>query len=273
MPRRCRLLLAVAPFVLLATVAQAQPRLREGRGENEVVLIHGLGADASVWDNVSGLLHNSMHVVTYELHGHGSTPPLESPTIAAEAAALGDWLRANDLPYPTLVGHGLGGMIALQFALDHPADVRRVVLIDATPRQLASPQEKEALAKSLLEDYDHFIANRYFMVSKDDKIAHKAVDMALRTDSTTLASLLLSTFGWDVSKRLAGFSVPMLIVGSDNFLPEPGNERATLASYGFGPSRTLHFKRLAGTGHYVMLEQPGQLASLLLVYLRQEDLK
>ncbi len=273
MLRRMLPLLAVVTFILTAAPAAAQPLLREGRGENEVVLIHGLGADASVWDNVVGFLRGSMQVSTYELHGHGATRPLAAPSIPAEAAALGEWLRAKDLPYPTLVGHGLGGMVALQFALDHPADVRRVILIDATPRQLASPEDKGEISKALLADYDRFVATRYLMVSQDDAIARKAVDMALRTDSATFASLLLSSFDWDVSKRLATFPVPMLVIGSENFLPEAGYERETLTSYGFGEARTLHFRKLSDTGHYAMLEQPGRLASLILVYVREEDLK
>ncbi len=273
MTRRSLAVLAALVTLLTAAAAAAQPLLREGRGENELVLIHGLGADATIWDNVAGLLRGSMQVVTYELHGHGKTRPLANPSITAEATALGEWLRAKDLPYPTLVGHGLGGMVALQFALDHPTDVRRVILIDATPRQLASEEDKQELSKALLTDYDQFVAGRYLMVSQDDAIARKAVDMALRTDSATFASLLLSSFSWDVSKRLAGFSVPMLVIASENFLPEAGYEQETLTSYGFGDARTLHFRKLPETGHYLMLEQPGQLASLILVYAREEKLE
>jgi pimeloyl-ACP methyl ester carboxylesterase len=150
MPRLLGLLVAVA--ISLTTAASAQPLLREGRGENEVVLIHGLGADASIWDNVLGFLRGSTQTFAYELHGHGTTRPLAAPTITAEAAALGEWLRAKDLPYPTLVGHGLGGMVALQFALDHPADVRRVILIDATPRQLATAEDRQELSRALLDE-------------------------------------------------------------------------------------------------------------------------
>lgn len=273
MPRRLLAPLVVVAAILATTAAVAQPLLREGRGENEVVLIHGLGADAGIWDNVLGYLRGSTQPFAYELHGHGKTRPLATPTIVAEAAALGEWLHEQDLPYPTLVGHGLGGMVALQFALDHPADVRRVILIDATPRQLASAEDRQELSRALLDDYDQFVASRYLMVSKDDKIAREAVDMALRTDSTSFASLLLSSFDWDVTKRLATFSVPMLVIGSENFLPEPGYENETLVSYGFGAARTLHFRKLPGTGHYLMLEQPAQLASLILVYVRQDELK
>lgn len=272
MNRRLVALLVVAAGVV-TTSATAQPLLREGRGENEVVVIHGLGADAGIWDNVLGYLGGSTQAFAYELHGHGTTRPLATPTIVAEAAALGEWLRAKDLPYPTLVGHGLGGMIALQFALDHPADVRRVILIDATPRQLATAEDRQELSRALLDDYDQFVASRYLMVSDDDAIARAAVDMALRTDSTSFASLLLSSFDWDVTKRLASFSVPMLVIGSGNFLPDEGYERETLTSYGFGTARTLHFRKLPGTGHYLLLEQPAQLASLILVYVRQETLE
>ena len=101
---------------LPAAIAQQDtppdPNAREGRGENEIVLIHGLGANASVWDNVAPYLRGMLKVWIYELHGHGETPPLRAPSITTEAAALGEFLREHDLPYPTLVGHGMGALIA-----------------------------------------------------------------------------------------------------------------------------------------------------------------
>jgi len=274
--RRCPLpVAALLGLSLLAVAATAQPTgdVREGRGENELVLIHGLGANAGIWDEVIPFLENSFRVETYELHGHGSTPPLENPTIESEAAALGEWLKAKDLPLPTLVGHGLGGMIAMQFAFDHPADVHRVIVIDAGPKQMATAAQKEAVARELQEDYDRFVASRYLAASEDPDVADTVVDMALRTDSTSLASLLMSSFDWDLSDRIASFSVPMLVVASENFLPESGYEREWLATYGYDGARTLHFKKMPATGHFVMLEQPARLASIIAVYARQDDFR
>jgi pimeloyl-ACP methyl ester carboxylesterase len=253
--------------------SDSRPEWIERRGENEIVLIHGLGASNAIWKDLRPYLANTFEVHEYELHGHGTTPPLPDATIETEAAALRDWITDQGLIYPTLVGHGLGGMIAMQYAFDHPADVQRLVVIDAAPRQLASPELKKKVARALLDDYDRFVASRYIATSQLPEINEMAVDMALRTDSATLASLLLSSFDWDLTEELPRQSVPMLVIGSEFFLPQDGYERDFLEQYGYGSARVLSFKRLEHTGHYLMLEKPTYLASVIMVYVLQEEIE
>jgi pimeloyl-ACP methyl ester carboxylesterase len=243
----------------------------EGIGENELVLVHGLGASARIWDRVLPFLKNNFQLHVYELHGHGQTPPLERPSLDAEVAALRAWIQDKGLIYPAIVGHGLGGMIAMQYTFAHPVDVQRLIVIDAAPRQLATAEQKRDIARALVEDYDRFVASRYVAISRDEGICDLAVDMALRTDSATFTALLLDSFDWDLSEELPRQAVPMLVVGSEAFLPDAGYERAYLAEYGFGEARSLAFKRVEGTGHYLMLEKPTFLGSVITVWLREGE--
>ena len=250
---------------------EQEPEWLEGIGENELVLIHGLGADSTIWERITPYLKNQFDLHVYELHGHGRTPALENPSLENEVAALRQWIEEQGLYYPTLVGHGLGGMIAMRYTFDHPADVKRLVVIDAAPKQLATPEQKDDIARSLLEDYDRFVASRYVAISPDEAVNERAVDMALRTDSATFASLLLDSFDWDVSDEISSQAVPMLVVGSQSFLPDAGYERQYLTMYGFADARALAFKRLEGTGHYCMLEKPTYLGSVIAVWVKQSD--
>lgn len=247
------------------------PTWLEGRGENELVLIHGLGGSTEVWSEVTPYLSGSFDVHAYELHGHGATRPLPEPTIAAEVAALRDWIEARDLVYPALVGHGLGGMVAMQYAFEYPADVKRLVVIDTAPRQIAAEQYKDEVADQLVNDYDRWVASHFVSISLDRAICDQAVDWALRTDAATFTGLLLSSFDWDLTEQLPRQTVPMLVIGSAAFLPEPGNEQAWLEHYGYASARVLSFKRVDDSGHYMMLEKPAYLASVLLVYLRADQ--
>ena len=253
------------------TAPDPEPEWLEGIGENELVLIHGLGADRTVWERITPYLKNQFDLHVYELHGHGQTPALENPSLENEVAALRTWIEEQGLYYPTLVGHGLGGMIAMRYTFDHPADVKRLVVIDSAPKQLATAEQKDDIARRLLEDYDRFVASRYVSISPDETVNDRAVDMALRTDSATFASLLLDSFDWDVSDEISNQSVPMLVVGSQSFLPDAGYERQYLTMYGFADARALAFKRLEGTGHYCMLEKPTYLGSVIAVWVKQSD--
>lgn len=232
----------------------------------EMVLIHGLGGAAAEWAGVEPYLKGTFKVASFELAGHGVTQPVMDPTIVSEAARLGAFIRASSMTYPTLVGHGLGGMIALQYALDHPGEVHRLILIDTAPKQLADQAQKQVIGRSLIEDYDGFVGLRYATMSPDDDVSQRILDMALRTHAPSFVSLLLSSFDYDLTPRLRTLTVPMLVIGSELMFPRPEDTQPMLASYGFAEARSLSFKRFGRTGHYIMLEQPVMLASVLMAY-------
>jgi pimeloyl-ACP methyl ester carboxylesterase len=250
------------------TAPRAQlPRFRPGDATNfEIVLIHGLGGAAAEWDQVVPYLKGTFKVATFELSGHGRTQPVMDPTITSECARLGAFIRESGMSYPTLVGHGLGGMIALQYALDHPGEVHRLILMDTAPRQLADLEQKKEIGRQLVENYDRFIGERYALMSPDDEITKRILDMALRTHAPTFVSLLMSSFDYDLTDRLRTLSVPLLVIGSEMMFPNPDETQPLLAQYGFDKARSLSFKRFAKTGHYVMLEQPVMLASVLMAF-------
>lgn len=257
-----------APAAPDAAAPRAQlPRFHPGAETRfEIVLIHGLGGAASEWDEVVPYLKGTFKVATFELSGHGRTQPVMDPTIASEAARLGEFIRQSGLTYPTLVGHGLGGMVALEYALDHPGEVHRLILMDTAPKQLADLEQKKQVGRQLVENYDRFVGERYALMSPSDEVTKRILDMALRTHAPSFTSLLMSSFDFDLTDRLRTLSVPLLVIGSEMMFPNPDETQPLLAQYGYANARSLSFKRFAKTGHYVMLEQPVLLASVLMAF-------
>ncbi len=118
----------------------------------------------------------------------------------------------------------------------------------------------------MVTDYDRFVAQRYVHMSQDENITDQILDMALRTDSASFISLLMSSFDFDLTDRLNELSVPLLVVGSELMFPAADSSQHLLQHYGFGHARSLSFKRVAGSGHYMMLEKPVITASVLLAF-------
>jgi pimeloyl-ACP methyl ester carboxylesterase len=264
--------LVLAAVIALPTAAQEQgpeaPVEIEGRGENEMVLIHGLGGNADIWDDCLPYLKGSFQVFTFELAGHGRTQPIADPTIAKEARRLREFLQENDIVYPTLVGHALGGMIALEYTIDYPADVSRLIVLDSAPMQLAGSEQKAAVGRELATNYDEYVFHRFSNMTPDQEVTARIVDTALRTDSATFISLLMSSFDFDVSDQLNSMPVPMLIIGSELMFPSDDDSRHLLEHYGWGKARSLSFKRMGGTGHFMMLEQPVYLSSVVMTFTK-----
>ncbi len=242
------------------------PEYLENRGDFEMVLIHGLGANSSIWDSISPYLMGTFKVWTFELSGHGDTQPTMNPTIESESKRLAEFLKQEDISYPTLVGHGMGGMIALQYTIDNPADVHRLIMMDSAPMQLATMEQKKLVGQAILEDYDLFVASRYLNMSFEPDVTDRVLEMALRTDSATFVSLLMSSFDFDVTEDLGRLSVPLLVIGSEMMFPTPESSRPMLETIGFQNARSLNFKRMGKTGHYIMIERPVSTASVLLAF-------
>jgi len=104
----------------------------EGSGQ-WITLIHPLGADLSMWNQVAGALAPHWQVLRYDVRGHGGTSSNTFRTIETLAEDLLGLLNARDIRQTHLVGLGLGGMIAQAFTLAYPQRVDHLVLCDTAP--------------------------------------------------------------------------------------------------------------------------------------------
>ncbi len=97
-----------------------------------VVLIHGVAGRAAQWDRVVVSLAENNTVVAPDLLGHGeSAKPRGDYSLGAHASGIRDLLVGLDIERATIVGHSLGGGIAMQFAYQFPERCQRLVLVSS----------------------------------------------------------------------------------------------------------------------------------------------
>jgi pimeloyl-ACP methyl ester carboxylesterase len=97
-----------------------------------VVLVHGMLNSSSHWQSVALDLASEYTVIAPDLIGHGdSAAPRGDYSLGAHAASIRDLLTALGVERATLVGHSLGGGVAMQFFYQFPARVERLVLVSS----------------------------------------------------------------------------------------------------------------------------------------------
>jgi pimeloyl-ACP methyl ester carboxylesterase len=97
-----------------------------------IVLIHGMLNSSSHWQSVALSLADSYTVIAPDLIGHGdSAAPRGDYSLGAHAASIRDLLAAVGVERATIVGHSLGGGVAMQFFYQFPQRVERLVLISS----------------------------------------------------------------------------------------------------------------------------------------------
>jgi 2-succinyl-6-hydroxy-2,4-cyclohexadiene-1-carboxylate synthase len=108
-----------------------------GRGGRPLVLVHGFtGYRGDFAPQAEGLARLG-RVLVPDLPGHGESARASSYSLAELARVLGAWLDALELPRVDLLGHSMGGMLALRVALAEPARVASLVLMSTSAQPLA----------------------------------------------------------------------------------------------------------------------------------------
>jgi pimeloyl-ACP methyl ester carboxylesterase len=119
------------PLVRESLVVHGHRRAYVRAGSGPVLLLlHGIGNNCQTWAKVIPRLAESHTVIAPDLLGHGdSDKPRGDYSIAAYANGMRDLMSVLDIERATVVGHSLGGGIALQFAYQFPERCERLVLV------------------------------------------------------------------------------------------------------------------------------------------------
>ena len=123
---------------------------REFGGEGApIVILHGLFASSRNWVSVGKALTDHGRAYALDLRNHGDSPHAESHTLEDLVGDLEEWLTAQRLQQPILVGHSMGGLAAMAYSLAHPRALRGLAVVDIAPRAYHPDFEQELAALSL----------------------------------------------------------------------------------------------------------------------------
>jgi pimeloyl-ACP methyl ester carboxylesterase len=121
-----------APSLQFRTIHGYQRAYRIAGSGPAILLIHGIGDNSTTWNTVQAKLAQRFTVIAPDLLGHGkSDKPRADYSVAAYANGMRDLLSVLDIERVTIVGHSLGGGVAMQFAYQFPHLVERLILVSA----------------------------------------------------------------------------------------------------------------------------------------------
>ncbi|HEX3906239.1 MAG TPA: alpha/beta hydrolase [Polyangia bacterium] len=132
------------PYVALAHAGRIHYAERGERRPDRpsVVFIHGAGASSAIWSMVLARVARTSHAIAIDLPGHGPSALGAPAALSLERYrdAVGELCGALCLGPSVLVGHSLGGLVALEAALAWPDKVRALLLVAAAPKMPVDPE-------------------------------------------------------------------------------------------------------------------------------------
>jgi pimeloyl-ACP methyl ester carboxylesterase len=115
-----------------------------------VVLLHGLFGAAQNWGTVQSALASLARVVALDLRNHGASPHEAAMDYAAMAADVAETMTALGISRAAVLGHSMGGKVAMALALTRPGRVERLVVVDIAPRRYGPSNRAIAAALQAL---------------------------------------------------------------------------------------------------------------------------
>src|ERR1041385_1406893 len=107
---------------------------REWGAGAPLVVLHGLFGSSDNWIGVAPRLAEQFHVLAPDLRNHGRSPHSSEMNYSLMAGGVEKFLAARGLSEVFLAGHSMGGKTAMQFALQYPQRVRKLIVVDMSPR-------------------------------------------------------------------------------------------------------------------------------------------
>ncbi len=242
-------------------IAAAQERLflaERGSGSPALLCIHGAGGTHQHWGFQLQALHATMRVLAVDLPGHGRSARPGRSHVADYSRVVLSVLDALDLEQVVLVGHSMGGTVALWTALEAPERVAGLGLLATGARLPILPD----LLHRFSDNPDAAVRLIVELAYADNAgvALRQAGELAFRQiDATVFQGDLQACDAFDVRGRLSALHCPTLVLCGEE-------DRVTPLKF----SRYLH-EQIAGStlvvvphaGHMVMLEQPQTVSEAL----------
>lgn len=195
----------------------------EGEGE-PVVFIHGLGSSARDWEYQVPFFSRDYRVVTLDVRGHGRSDKPPGPySISLFASDVAGLIEGLDLAPAHVVGISMGGMIALQLAVDRPGLVGSLVVVNSSPdmvvrtwRQRLNVWQRQLIAPLLgMKRMADVLSRRLFPKLEQGELRELFVQRWEENDPRAYQEAVKAIAGWSVSDQLPAIPCPVLVVSGD----------------------------------------------------------
>ncbi|RME86948.1 MAG: alpha/beta hydrolase [Anaerolineae bacterium] len=237
----------------------------EGDDQVPVILIHGAGGTCLHWPPEVRRLEGR-RVYALDLPGHGKSEGIGKQSIEEYARVVVDFMKALKVRSAVVVGHSMGGAIALTLALKHRRRVHALGLVGTGARLRVAPAILESTAsEATFETAVQMITDWAFGPEVSPELKSLAAQRMAETRPTVLHGDFVACDAFDVMDKLGKIRVPTLILcGTEDKLTPPRYSEYLREK--IPDSRLVLVK---GAGHMVMLEQPATVATALQDFLAE----
>lgn len=248
----------------------------EGKGDNTIILIHGLGSYLRAWEKNIGELSKNNRVIAIDLPGYGkSSKEPHTGMMTFYAGIVNELVKELKLNKVVIGGHSMGGQIGMTTYLKYPQIVKGLVLAAPAGFERFTKGQKQwfrdvmtvdGVRLTTPEGIQNNLASNFYRVPKDaDFMVSERMEMRSADDFIPYCYAVVQSVQGMVDNPVIDYlqdiKVPTLILfgENDNLIPNrylnPGRT-VEIAKYGASKINNSKLVMIPKTGHFLMFEKP-----------------
>lgn len=224
--------------------------LRKGGGKPSLLFLHGAGGTHRHWGKQMQAIRDGT-LIALDLPGHGRSKGKGRRTIEGYADLVAEFMAAPHLASPTVVGHSMGGAIALDLALRYGDRLGGLILVGTGARLRVMPSLLEGLKEDYGATIDLICRYAYGPLAGEEMVRAGRKEMVAVGPEVLLGDLLACD-RFDVMSRLGEVRLPTMVICGEEDQLTPLKYAQFLVDHIPG----ARLVTIPEAGHMVMLEKP-----------------
>ncbi len=232
---------------------------------SSVLFIHGAGGSTKSWLYQADNLKASVEVILADLPGHGKAADSKGCiSIDEQRDSIFRTLKSSGISSCYMVGHSMGGAIAMYYALAFPDTIKGLVLVGTGARLRVFPEILEGIKKDKEKTLRNIIGFA-FSKTAPEALKEKGFQEMMKCSAEVIYNDFLACDKFSVMEKVGSISIPTLIIcGSEDTLTP-----VKYSQYLNQSIKGSRFVVIEEAGHMVMLEKPDEVNKAILGFVNE----
>lgn len=236
--------------------------VKTGNGKQSIVFIPGFASSGDVWNETIPLFEQNFTCYKLTMAGFAGVKPQDNPSFKNWEGKIADYIKDNKIEKPILVGHSMGGGLAMAIAADYSELIDKIVVVDALPF-LSALMNPSAAAKqnndcsAIVKQVTSMPDNQFLQMQQmsikqlleNTKMQETVINWSVKSDRNTFARMFCDFSNTDLRESIKSIQCPSLILLEANFknIKEP-------IEYQFKNLKTAQLEYANSGLHFIMFD-------------------
>ncbi|WP_278352453.1 alpha/beta fold hydrolase [Chryseobacterium gleum] len=198
---------------------------KSGKGNQSLIFIPGFASSGDVWSETAAKFENNFTCYTLTMAGFAGTKPQAEASFKDWENGIAAYIRNNKIDKPVIIGHSMGGGLALAIAADYPELAGKIIIVDALPCLAAmsdpnfTSKENNDCSSTITqltamndEQFRKMQAQAIPRLLADPSMQETVIGWSVKSDRKTFAKMYCDFFNTDLREKIKNIQCPSLIL-------------------------------------------------------------